>query len=326
MGISGATARLLPAIAVTVGLVVGCSAPAEDEGASADEVADAAADALAEAEAGSGADGGPVGESDGPTAAGKPDPQARAAVKAAILELLSANTARVELEIPLGTGASIRERGTYRITPLAHDIVRELTSPEGAMVVAQRTIGDQQWMRLQSLTSADGETAGWPCWVSSADVARIPGSPLAELPGPDGQPPAAVVAASYGIGRERLGPGSVAGTTDLALALSLMGSRALLASGVDPQGDATVPATFTLARGTLAEAAVRLDEIPGAVDAAGGALPPELAELGDAEGVMTTRFTDVGARVDIAAPAAAQQLVLADPGDFEAAMVSCGKR
>lgn len=194
------------------------------------------------------------------------------------------------------------------------------------MVVAQRSIRDQQWMRLKSLTSDDGETAGWPCWVSSADVARIPGSPLAQLAGPDGQPPAAVVAASYGIGRERLGPGSVTGTTDLALALGLMGSRALLASGVDPQGNATVPATFTLARGTLAEVAVRLDGIPGAVDAAGGKLPPELAELSAAEGVMTTRFTEVGSAVDLAAPAAAERLVLADPDDFEAAMASCGKR
>ena len=194
------------------------------------------------------------------------------------------------------------------------------------MVVAQRTIGDQQWMRLQSLTSDGEETTGWPCWVSSTDVARLPGSPLAELSGPDGQLPAAVVAASYGMGRERLGPGTVTGTTDLALALSLMGSKALLASGVDPQGDATVPATFTLVRGRLAEVAVRLGEIPGAVDAAGGALPPELAELGDAEGVMRTRFTEVGAPVDLAPPAAEEQLVLADPDDFDAAMASCGKR
>ncbi len=326
MGISGATARLLPVIAVTVGLTVGCSGPAEDEDASPDEVAAAAADALAEAEADSGADSGPDEEPDQPTATGKPDPRARAAVKAAILGLLSANTARVDLEIPLGGDASIRERGTYRISPLAHDLVRELTSPEGAMVVAQRTIGDQQWVRLQSLTSDEGEAAGWPCWVSSADVARIPGSPLAQLPGPDGQPPAAVVAASYAIGRQRLGPGSVTGTTDLALVLSLMGAKALLASGVDPQGDATVPATFTLARGALAEVAVRLDEIPGAVDAAGGTLPPELAELSDAEGVMRTRFTEVGETVDLAPPAADEQLVLADPDDFESAMASCGKR
>lgn len=142
---------------------------------------DAAADALAQAEADSGADRGPVDESDGPATTGKPDPRARAAVKAAILELVSANTARVDLDIPLGGGASIRERGTYRFSPLAHDLVRELTSPKGAMVVAQRTIGDQQWIRLQSLTSDGEETAGWPCWVSSADVARIPGSPLAAL-------------------------------------------------------------------------------------------------------------------------------------------------
>lgn len=144
--------------------------------------------------------------------------------------------------------------------------------------------------------------------------------------GPDGQPPAAVVAASYGIGRERLGPGSVAGTTDLALALGLMGAKALMASGIDPQGDATVPAAFTLAGGALAEVAVRLDEIPGAVDVAGGALPPELSELGEAEGVMRTRFTEVGAPVDLAPPADEEQLVLADPDDFEAAMASCGKR
>jgi hypothetical protein len=326
MGISGATARLLPVIAVTVGLLVGCSGPAEDEGASADEVADAAADAVAEAEADSSADEAPVEEPDESTATGKPDPRARAVLKAAILELLSANTARVDLEIPLGAGASIRERGTYRISPLAYDIVRELTSPEATMVVAQRTAGDQQWVRLESVTTDQGDTEGWPCWVSSADVARIPGSPLAELPGPDGQPPAAVVAASYGIGRERRGPGAVAGTTDLALALSLLGAKALLASGVDPQGDATVPAAFTLVGGKLAEVAVRLDELPDAVEAAGGTLPPELDELAEAPGVMRTRFTEVGKAVDLAAPAPGEQLVLADPDKFEAAMASCGKR
>lgn len=326
MGISGATARLLPVIAVAVGLMVGCAGPAEDGGASADEVADAAADALAEAEADPSADGGPVDEPDQSTATRKPDPRARAAVKAAILGLLSANTARVDLEVPLGAGASIRERGSYRISPLAHDVVRELTSPEATMVVAQRTVGGQQWVRLESITTDQGDTEGWPCWVSSADVARIPGSPLAELPGPDGQPPAAVVAASYGIGREWRGPGAVTGTTDLALALSLLGAKALLASGVDPQGDATVPAAFTLVGGKLAEVAVRLDELPDAVEAAGGTLPPELDELAAAPGVMRTRFTEVGKAVDLAPPAAGEQLVLADPDDFETAMASCGER
>ena len=253
------------------------------------------------------------------------DPRARKALKTAVLGLLRANTGRYELDIPFGDGLSIRETGRYRITPLAFESVREQISPEGTLRITYRGVGDEMWFRMESLTSGQGEQPGWPCWVDYDDVHRLQEFPAELAQAPTGQPPAAVVSASWGTGRQRTGAASMEGTTDLATALGLVSSKLLVAAGVDPQGDAVVPATFALDGKVLTGVSVPLAELPAAIETAGGSLPPELGDLATLPGSIATRFADIGAAVDVAAPPVGERLAFTGAEDYEAAMRSCGK-
>ena len=253
------------------------------------------------------------------------DPRARKALKSAILGLLRANTGRYELDIPFGDGLNIRETGRYQISPLAFDSVREQISPEGTVRIAYRGVGDGMWFRMEALTSDRGELRGWPCWVNYDDIAAMPEFPVELAQAPTGQPPAAVVSASWGMGERRMGATSIEGTTDLATALGLVNSKLLVAAGVDPQGDAVTPATFTLSGKMLAGIAVPLAELPTAIEAAGGILPAELGDLSTLPGSITTRFADLGASVSVKAPPIGKRLAITDAEDYETAMESCGQ-
>jgi len=264
-------------------------------------------------------------DSSEPAGASEPavDPGARKAVKSAFRGLVRANTGRFDVDVPLGDGFTIREQGVYRLTPLAYDVTRVQTSPEGSIRMAYRGVGDERWVRMESATAAGESAPGWPCWVDFDDVSKLGGS--VDLSGGlDGQPPAAVVAASYGVGTSFVTPTSIDGTADLALTLGLLGSKTLAAFGVDPHGDATVPATFTTSGGTLAEIAVPFAELPSAIDDAGGELPAGLDALAQAPGAITIRFRDSGISVDVHAPPAEQIVTFEDADDFGAALQACG--
>lgn len=252
------------------------------------------------------------------------DPEARASVRAAIISLLRANTGQFEVTVPFGDGVTITETGRYQVEPPAFESVRVQSSPEASVRLATRAVGDEQWVRLESLTSPEHDDVAWACWVSFDDIAALPDFPVELAQGQDGQPPAAVVSATYGIGRQEVGPGSLTGTTDLALAMSLVSSKFLLSTGIDPQGDAKVPATFSLVDRRLAEVSVPLADIPAAVEAAGGSFPRELDALAQAPGSIVTRFTDVGSPVTVGRPDPAVTLEIGDGEDYESAMRSCG--
>jgi len=252
------------------------------------------------------------------------DPQARKALRSAFVRLIQANTGRFEVRVPLGSDLFIHQSGTYQIRPAAYDMLIEHSSDVGAVEFAYRAVGDEMWVRVMSASSGDNQQPKWPCWVNYDDLTR-----LGELPGElaqtsTGQPPPAVIAASYGIGRRFLTDGSVEGTTDLALALGLVSGKFLAATGVEAQGDAIVPATFFLDGGDFTGFSVPLAELPAAIASAGGDLPTGLEALDELPGAIVTRFSDYRTPVTIQAPAADEQLTFKSPEDFAAAMKSCG--
>lgn len=201
--------------------------------------------------------------------------------------------------VPLGGDGRIHEEGRYRVRPAAYDVVREQTGPDTVIRIAYRGVGDNLWYRLEALTSEEGAVPPWPCWVNYYDMTELREFPVELAQVPRGRPPAAIVAASYGVGKRVLAAESVSGTTDLALAVGLVSNKLLSVSGIDAQGDITVPATFSLGDGTLAGFEVPLAARPDAISVAGGDPPPELAGLSTLPGAITTRFSDLGAPVDV---------------------------
>lgn len=253
------------------------------------------------------------------------DPKARKALRAAFVSLARANTGHYEVTVPLGGDANSHEYARYQLSPVAFHVVREFTGPDGTIRLAYRGLGNDSWIRLESVTSDGQSTPAWRCWVSYEDIANQDILPPELAQAPRGQPPSAVVAASYGIGQRAIAENAIEGTTDLALALGLVSGKILVAAGIDAQADDTVPATFSLDGGTLSGFSVALADLPDAIEAAGGDLPAELSGLASIPGAIETRFSRFGEPVDVDAPPLNERLALTNPDNFEAAMNSCGR-
>lgn len=273
---------------------------------------------------GSGADQSPSSQNDKSQDL-RADPRSRKALRAAFVRLARANTGHFEVTIPLGGDAMSYEQGKYQLNSAAFSVVREFTGPGESISFAYRGEGAETWIRLESVVSSGQDTPAWPCWVSHDDIASQDAFPPELVGGPTGQPPSAVVAASYGIGQRTISTSIIEGTIDLALTLGLMGGKVVMAAGIDVQADDTVPATFLLDADTLTGFSVALADLPEAVEAAGGDLPPELDGLSAMPGSIEARFYDIGESVDIAPPPPDEQLEFTDADDFEASMNSCGQ-
>lgn len=243
------------------------------------------------------------------------------------MQLVKANTGRYKTTIPVDGGPAITEEGRYQFAPHAFEITRDQPTPEGSILrMMFRVIDGDTWIRMTSVGDDDGRYQSWRCWVDLKDVRNAPGFPsdLAATPGNGGQPPNAVITASYGLGAQIVDDNHIAGTTDLATALSLLGGKALSALGIDPLGDATVPAKF-LINGSNALAGFTVDfaDLSDAVEAAGGNSSP-LETLGDSDGSIVVSFTALGEPVDVRPPPKGQLLSLQKGDDLSTAMAGCG--
>ena len=238
---------------------------------------------------------------------------------------MRSNSGRYEVVVPFGAGYTIRESGRYRIDPPVFETVRVIGAPEGTVRVVYRSVGGRLWFRIERARSDQGGNAGWPCWVDQAAMARVSDAAAIDLgQAAAGQPPAAVIAASWGTGLSSDGDGRIDGTTDLATTLGLVSSKFLVAAGVDPQADDVVPASFTVRDGVLRGYEVSLADVPEAIEAGGSELPEELHDLDTLPGAIASRFLDTGAPVEVEAPPMGQRLRFRSAADFETAMRSCG--
>lgn len=312
--------RIVTAL-VVAGLLTSCGGGAETEqGASA-------GDGTAPSPESSSPDPAPTADptsSPDRTAPAATDPAARKRLRSAFVRLMEANTATYTVRVPFGSAGSISERGRYQISPLSFDAARDLTSAGDGIRVSHRGVGERTWIRLTS-TGADSAATDWPCWVATDDLTGLAPEGAPDLPtGPPGQPPTAVVAASYGTGRQVVDAATVEGTIDLSLVLSLVSGKLLAVSGVDPQGDATVASTFRLDGPVLAGFDVELSELPAAITAAGGEVGPEIEGLGAVDGAISVRFTPAPGPLDVPPPAASDVLRVTSTASFAADMAACG--
>jgi hypothetical protein len=256
------------------------------------------------------------------------DPKARKELTQAILALLGDNTGTYQLDVVM-TGAGFQERASFQIQPRAFEIRRYLSSPEGTYTFDFRAVGPSAWMR--AIDKPGAEPRSWPCWVDVADLAsgappELSGLMTSEIART--QPPNAVIAASYGIGREYTdldSLGSILGTLDLVTAMSLMGSQAILKTGLDPASKATVPAYFDVQNGRLNGYTVGLRGLFLALQAEGVDLP---ADSGDTvSGSIEVTFADQGTPVSVTPPDP-DEVVDIPPGtdNFADEMAACGAR
>jgi len=256
------------------------------------------------------------------------DPKARKELRQAIIAMLRDNTGTYALDFGT-TGDGVQERASFRIRPRAFEIRRYFSSPEGTYTFDFRAVGPSAWMR--SVDKPGDGPRSWPCWVAMADLAEGAPDELGAFLTSEvarTQPPNAVIAASYGIGREYTEDetlGSIRGTIDLVMATSLMGSQAVLKLGLDPQSKATAPAYFDVRNGRLHGYTVGLRGLFLALEEQGADLPVDPS--GMVPGSITVTFDDPGSPVSVAPPEPSQVVEIA-PGteSFGDEMEACGDR
>jgi hypothetical protein len=259
------------------------------------------------------------------------DPAAAQAVEEGLHGLIGLGTGAYVVDVDLGPGTAIHEEGRYQIEPNAYQSTRHLVSPHGTVTFAYRAVGKDTWVRLeQAGTVSGGDSKAWPCWAHIGDpqvVADQLDLPLMAT----GQPPSALVAASYAVGLgfvdEEPGKelGNVLGTTDLVLSLALLNAKVVASSGLDPSSDATTLAYFTVRKGVLLGYTIGLRGLFSALEAAGGTLPDGIDPDGAVPGSIEVAFSDLGKPVTVQPPAADEVVELtADHDAFEDDLRSCG--
>ncbi|QIG44212.1 hypothetical protein G5V58_16805 [Nocardioides anomalus] len=253
------------------------------------------------------------------------DPAARRELRRAVLALLRSGSATYRLDAGT-TGAGLQERGSFRLDPRAFEIRRYLSTGDGTYTFDFRAVGASAWMRAIDSPDTDGP---WPCWVDVADLAAGAPSGLQQLLTSDvatTQPPNAVIAASYGVGREYTDLeqlGTILGTLDLVTAVSLLGSQAVRELGLPPDSRATVPAYFDVRDGVLRGYSVSFRSLYLALEAEGIEVPVDTGEL--IPGTVEVTFADQGRPVRVPAPPPAEVVDIAPgPGGFGAEMDACG--
>ncbi|GHJ57672.1 hypothetical protein NOK12_01910 [Nocardioides sp. OK12] len=252
------------------------------------------------------------------------DPAARKAVARAVRALLTAGTGTVTVRADLAPVASIREKGSYDIDGQDWAATRTFDVDGQDLTAEMLTVDATSWMRM--------DAPGWGCWVGAGALQATIGVPSAGAPHP-----APVIAASYLVGREQVGPGTFLATADLVTLVQLLSSKSLVTGELDPESDIPVPATVTLSEGVLESISVRVRDLLPALEGAGVAAEAlaDLRELrrsgGEAartaeevlDGSLEARFADVGAPVSITAPGPEEVLEEVDEATFEQDLRSC---
>lgn len=252
------------------------------------------------------------------------DPAARKAVARGVRALLTAGTGTFTVRADLAPVASTREEGSYDIDGQDWAATRTFDVDGQDLTAEMLTVDATSWMRM--------DAPGWGCWVGAGALQAAIGVQGAGAPHP-----APVIAASYLVGREQVGPETFLATADLVTLVQLLSSKSLVTGELDPESDIPVPATVTLSDGVLESISVRVRDLLPALEGAGIAAEAlaDLRELrrsgGEAaraaekvlDGSLETRFADVGAPVSITAPGPEEVLEDVDEATFEQDLRSC---
>ena len=140
-----------------------------------------------------------------------------------------------------------------------------------------------------------------------------------------GLPPLALTTAVLGVGRRVVNLQTIEGAMNLAAALNLISAKVAVSTGVDLDGDAPVPATFTVRHTALAGYSVSMSDMRDAIDSAGGKVPNGFGELARLDATIDTTFDGLGLPVEVKRPAREEVVEFDSSEDFEAALDSCGR-
>lgn len=317
---------MLAAAGLTLGLVAGCSAaPDQPRPSTAPSSASPSPSATSSPSAASSASDSTLPAVPA-TSELAHDPSAAAEVRGAVRTLIEKNTGKYRLSVDLGDGAGILEQGVYQLQPRAFAMTRALSDPSGSVMFEFRGVGDRTWLRLTKPPLASQDP--WPCWVALDDLARVSGASDLDVGLAADQPPAALIAASYGVGREPAARpaalGNVLGTTDLVSALQLLDSRVVAKTGIEPTSTALVSTYFDVRGPLLHGFTIGLRGLFAAIEQAGGVSPADPS--GAVPGTIEATFKAQGYPVRVAAPDAGAVVAVPAGGDADLAdlMATCG--
>jgi hypothetical protein len=255
------------------------------------------------------------------------DPRARSQLRTALGRLFDKNTGSVVVDLAM-PGTTAHDDVRYRLQPPATDLVRHVVTGRQGMTIRYRSVGDDTWLRYDEDRDA-GSGAPWTgsCWIHVADLRAFGEQAGAAVDLRPGRPPTALVAASYGVGRElndRNDLGTILGTINLPAAMSLLNNAAADRFGIDPRSHEKAQVDFDVTGEVLHGYTIGMQGLFQAAEDADADLPFD-PDTDQVPGSIEVSFSDVGSPVDIVAPPSTEVVEMtADDAMLEKRMIACG--
>lgn len=244
-------------------------------------------------------------------------------LSSAVTALAEAGTGRFASETTSSQGSTYSTiEGAYRLTPPAARATVTRHVVDGVRLATEVVaVGPDAWSRDRP--ADPDEPAG--CWVHH-DVTALFANGLLVRNG-DTYSPAPVAVAARGWGAISIDADQVTGTSELSTVLSVVDLALPSALAITSAADHRVPATFTVDDGVLTGWRVSARDALGQGRRHAGQETGAANRLAAAVGMggrITTRFSDQGDEVDIAAPPARQVVeYVADRDALERAVRAC---
>lgn len=253
-------------------------------------------------------------------------PEARRSFDAALRSRLADGRGAFEARLDRGR-LRVVDRGSYSLRPRRSRTLRLVEDRRTSAKVELRTLAARRWLRVRSLRPARPQ--GLRCWTQyqPRQLARVPVIGYGDA-GPQALPEALLVA-THGEGRQLAGDGTedVVGTTDLRVAVGLLGGvRALADLGVSGREELVV-VRFRIAGGRLIGYRIEMADLYVALRHARARLRPGWDRPADWTGTAVARFSEVRGGVRVAAPAPQRVVPLtSDLRAFRERAAACEQR
>jgi hypothetical protein len=251
---------------------------------------------------------------------GPADPAAKREFAQAMRATLLEGTGSFQHRLMFANQGGIHDRGRYDLEASTTALTRVAEAGTDRVVFQMVSTHDRLWMR------ADDQQESWGCWAEFgsselAAAAGVDGAAMQGVPGP-------VVAVSWGKGHHR-DSGGIVGSTDLSVAIALLGAKAAAAYAVPPTNHDVAPVTWRLRDGFVVALDVDLVAVDAAARQAGFEPTGEFVEVfeaGLADAVTATAWLDPGPIEPVRSPDPGDVVVVGRDPDVDDELDACAER
>ncbi len=248
---------------------------------------------------------------------GPADPAAKREFARAMRATLLAGTGSFQHRLMVANQGGVHDRGRYDLESTISALTRVAEAGTDRVVFQMVSSPNRLWMRR------DDQQQSWGCWAEfgSSELAATTGMEAAAMHGVPGP----VVAVSWGKGHHRAS-GGIVGSTDLGVAITLLGGKATEAYDVPQTNSDVAPVSWRIRDGFVVALEVDLVAVDRAARQAGFEPTGEFTEVfeaGLADSVTATATLDPGPIEPVRPPKPSDVVVVGRDPDIEDELAAC---